>query len=641
MSIRTVAVYSQADLNSPHVRLADIAVPIGPPEASASYLDADKIINAARDTGAEAIHPGYGFLSENPEFAEKTRKAGFIFIGPSADVITQMGLKDAAKKKMAAAGVPVVPGYDGTDQSAAVLEAKAKETGYPVLIKARAGGGGKGMRRVDRPDDFAASLKAAVREAEASFGDGHVIIEKYIAAPRHIEVQIISDTHGNHLHLFERDCSLQRRYQKVIEEAPAPDMPDEVRQAMTQAALKAAQAIGYTGAGTVEFIADGSKGLRADSFWFMEMNTRLQVEHPVTEMITGIDLVEWQIRIASGEALPLRQQDISIRGHAVEARIYAENPAQNFLPAPGRITGLSWPRARGLRIDSGARSGDEISRYYDPMIAKMICHAADRNSAFEQLADALCHTHLTGTASNLSFLAQLCRHPLVRAATLDTQFIDRQLDGLITLPAPPPAIMLIACLASTEILGQPAAGWRQWGAGHTPCLLDDGNMVYRCIVAAHSNDSFSIEYDGSSSSLTGLRCKKQRNGQLWQAAGEHSFISATSCMAGDQLSVSDGIHKWQFRRHDYIHTEHKGNISAELKAPMTATVRQIAITAGEEVKQGQSLVILEAMKMEYNLKAERSGQIKDIAVKAGQGVNDGDILLRFETEQNNEESKND
>ena len=403
LGVATVAVYSDADANARHVRMADEAVHIGPPQPAQSYLLGDRIIQVALDTGAQGIHPGYGFLSENPDFVDAVEKAGLTFIGPSSDAIRKMGLKDAAKKLMEEAGVPVVPGYHGENQDPAFLADQAKDIGYPVLIKAVAGGGGKGMRRVDDPADFADALASAQGEAQTAFGNPDVLIEKYILSPRHIEVQVFGD--GTHaVHLFERDCSLQRRHQKVIEEAPAPGMTEEVREAMGMAGVRAAEAIGYKGAGTVEFIVDGANGLRTDGFWFMEMNTRLQVEHPVTEEITGVDLVEWQLRVASGEGLPKQQDELTITGHAFEARLYAEDVPKGFLPATGTLSHLKFPE--GARADTGVRAGDTISPFYDPMIAKLTVHAGSRAAALRMLSSALSHTEVAGSVTNLAFLGR-------------------------------------------------------------------------------------------------------------------------------------------------------------------------------------------------------------------------------------------
>jgi len=431
MGIKTVAVYSDADAEALHVLEADEAINIGPSAALESYLNSDNIIEAAKRSGAEAIHPGYGFLSENPDFVEAVIAAGLVFIGPSADAIRAMGLKDAAKVLMERSGVPVVPGYHRDIQDAQFLAVEAKKIGYPVLIKARAGGGGKGMRLVQNPSEFVAGLEGAVSEGKASFGDGHVLIEKFISSPRHIEIQVFGDNHGNVVHMFERDCSLQRRHQKVIEEAPAPGMSEEMRSAMGKAAVKAAKSVDYSGAGTVEFIVDGSEGLRPDRFWFMEMNTRLQVEHPVTEMITGLDLVELQLKVANDEALPFSQEDLSINGWAFEARIYAEDAAKGFLPSIGRLSHFEMPDDLA-RIDSGVSEGGVISPHYDPMIGKVITHGEDRHQALANMRAALDHTYIAGVTTNVGFLAALCHDEGFSEGRVDTGLIDRRLDSLIS-----------------------------------------------------------------------------------------------------------------------------------------------------------------------------------------------------------------
>src|SRR5947208_1780377 len=411
LGMRVIAVYSEADAGAPHVRTADEAYLIGPPPARESYLVIGKLIEAAALAHADCIHPGYGFLSENPQFAEACAAMGIAFVGPPPAAIRAMGLKDQAKALMEKAGVPVVPGYHGELQDPKFLKEKAYQIGYPVLIKAVAGGGGKGMRRVDKHAEFDAALEGATREAQSAFGDPRVLIEKYVTAPRHIEMQVFADRNGNVIHLNERDCSLQRRHQKVIEEAPAPGMTAEVRAAMGRAATEAARAVGYEGAGTVEFIADGAKGLRPDGFWFMEMNTRLQVEHPVTEAITGLDLVELQFRVAAGETLPLAQNDVRIDGHAAEARLYAEDPERNFLPSTGKLAALEFPAGEGLRVDTGVEAGAVVSPYYDPMIAKVIAHGRDRTQALARLATALGETVVVGPRSNAAFLGKLASHP--------------------------------------------------------------------------------------------------------------------------------------------------------------------------------------------------------------------------------------
>ena len=467
MGVRTVAVHSDADANALHVEMADEAVHIGPSPVGESYLRGDRIIAAAKATGAEAIHPGYGFLSENPDFVDQVVAAGLVFIGPSAASIRAMGLKDAAKRLMEKAGVPVVPGYHGEDQGLVLLAGKAREIGYPVLIKARAGGGGKGMRRVENPDDFSEALSGARREAKAAFGDDAVLVEKYVEKPRHIEVQVFGDNFGNAVHLFERDCSAQRRHQKVIEEAPAPGMTAEMRKAMTEAAVKAAKAIGYSGAGTIEFIADASDGLRPDKFWFMEMNTRLQVEHPVTEMVTGIDLVEWQLRVAAGEKLPKAQGQIALNGHAFEARLYAEDPGKGFLPAIGTLHHLEFPQTApagsSLRVETGVRAGDAISPFYDPMIAKLVAHGPDRTSALDALVGALEATEIAGSVTNAAFLAALARDADFAAGEVDTGLIARKQEALTALPAPSPEIIAAAALAASGI-GEQAVSDDPWSS---------------------------------------------------------------------------------------------------------------------------------------------------------------------------------
>ncbi len=445
MGVRTIAVHSDVDAAMPFVREADTAVCIGPAPARASYLDQAKILGAARETGAAAIHPGYGFLSENAEFAEAVIAAGLVWVGAPPAAIRAMGLKDAAKARMMAAGVPVTPGYLGDDQSPERLRAEADAIGYPVLIKAVAGGGGKGMRRVEASGDFAEALASCRREAAASFGDDRVLIEKYLPTPRHIEVQVFGDTHGTVVHLFERDCSLQRRHQKVIEEAPAPGMDAATRAAVCDAAVKAARAVDYVGAGTIEFIADASEGLRADRIWFMEMNTRLQVEHPVTEAITGVDLVEWQLRVASGEPLPLRQDELAIDGHAMEARLYAENPATGFLPSTGPLTRLRLPA--GIRIDSGVEEGGKVTPFYDPMIAKLIAHAPDRAAAAAKLAAACAAVEVWPVRTNAAFLARAAADPEFVAGRVDTGFIARHADRLVPAGGPDDTVAAAAAAA--------------------------------------------------------------------------------------------------------------------------------------------------------------------------------------------------
>ena len=485
MGLRTIAVYSEADAQALHVRLADEAMLIGPAPARESYLDAARILAAARESGAEAIHPGYGFLSENAEFAESVIAAGLVWVGPNPDSIRAMGLKDAAKARMIAAGVPVTPGYLGEDQSPDRLAAEADAVGYPVLIKAVAGGGGKGMRRVDEPAAFAEALASCRREAAASFGDDRVLIEKYILSPRHIEVQVFGDRHGQVVHLFERDCSLQRRHQKVIEEAPAPGMDDATREAVCGAAVRAAQAVDYVGAGTIEFIADASEGLRADRVWFMEMNTRLQVEHPVTEAITGVDLVEWQLRVAAGEPLPMAQADLSIRGHAIEARLYAEDPAKGFLPAIGTLEVFDLGDDPAIRIDTGVEEGAEITPWYDPMIAKVIAHGDTRDEAREALADALDEAVIWPVRTNAGFLVQALDHPDFASGQVDTSLIAREGEAL--MPPTEPSEEALAEAAAALIGHDALSGFRLNAAPRrTARFLLDGRPI--TVDFAHAGD---------------------------------------------------------------------------------------------------------------------------------------------------------
>ena len=464
LGIRTVAVCSDADCDALHVATAGEAWRLGPADAARSYLDVERVIAAAKAAGADAVHPGYGFLSENPVFAEACEEAGLVFVGPPADAIRTMGLKDAAKRAMEAAGVPVVPGYHGADQDPAALLAQARGIGFPVLVKAVAGGGGKGLRRAEAEAGFAEALEGARREARSSFGDDRVLVERCIERPRHVEVQVFADTHGHAVHLFERDCSLQRRHQKVVEEAPAPGMTEAMRAAMGAAAVAAAKAIGYRGAGTVEFIADASEGLREDRFWFMEMNTRLQVEHPVTEMVTGTDLVEWQLRVAAGEPLPAEQAGLSIAGHAVEARVYAEDPERGFLPATGVVAHLALPPESGdLRIDHGLRVGDAVTAHYDPMLAKVIVHGPDRTAALARLAGALRAFEIAGVTTNLPFLSRLVAHPGFRAGEVDTGLIDRALDTLTARGPVPEPVLAAAAMYAAGVLDAPAGGMRAAG----------------------------------------------------------------------------------------------------------------------------------------------------------------------------------
>ena len=612
MGIRTVAVYSDADAKALHVRSADEAVHIGASPARESYLVGSKIIGAALATKAEAIHPGYGFLSENADFAQAVIDAGLIWVGPHPDSIRAMGLKDAAKARMIAAGVPVTPGYLGADQSPVTLKAEADAIGYPILIKAVAGGGGKGMRRVDEAAAFGDALESCQREASSSFGDDRVLLEKYILSPRHIEVQVFGDTHGNVVHLFERDCSLQRRHQKVIEEAPAPGMDDATRAAICDAAVKAARAVDYVGAGTIEFIADtsdkedGGSGLRADRIWFMEMNTRLQVEHPVTQEITGVDLVEWQLRVASGEALPKRQDELEINGWAIEARLYAEDPAKGFLPSVGRLEhfdlgdiGIENVAIGGLpRIETGVEEGDAISPFYDPMIAKIIGWGEDRDGAIEALCGALAEAEVWPVRTNAGFLFNALTHPVFVAADLDTGFIAREQYELVPSPEPSEAI------------------WR--GAAEV-ALADDGDDPFSGL------DGFRLNAQPSEAVALG-NARKFRTISL-SSPGPTAEISG---FRDDQRVVvfADG----QAFTFD-LATRGSPDAAAgtgALIAPMPGRVTAVDVAPGATVSKGQRILTLEAMKMEHALLAPFDGVVAEVNVEAGAQVQVDAVLARVE-----------
>lgn len=588
LGIRTIAVHSDVDAAMPFVREADEAVCIGTAAAADSYLRQDRILEAARATGAQAIHPGYGFLSENAEFAEAVVAAGLVWVGAPPASIRAMGLKDAAKARMIAAGVPVTPGYLGEDQDPARLQAEADAIGYPVLIKAVAGGGGKGMRQVDAAGDFADALASCKREAAASFGDDRVLIEKYILSPRHIEVQVFGDTQGNVVHLFERDCSLQRRHQKVIEEAPAPGMDEATRAAVCEAAVRAAKAVAYVGAGTIEFIADGSEGLRADRIWFMEMNTRLQVEHPVTEAITGQDLVEWQLRVAAGEPLPKVQDQLAIRGWAMEARLYAENPSTGFLPSTGPLNRLRFPA--GVRVDSGVEEGGAVTPYYDPMIAKLIVHGESRGQAAARLAAAAGGTQVWPVRTNAAFLARAAAHPEFVAGRVDTGFIARHAEALIPPADPSPAIVAAAAAA---IL---------------PPASDDPWTALRGFRAnAAPAERVAVDIAGA-------------------------LHSARPAML-DGAEVADGVlfangEAWPFgpRRAGQGGSGNEGD--GALLAPMPGRVIAVAVAAGQAVARGERLLVLEAMKMEQALVAPFDGIVTDLKVAEGAQVTEGMLLAR-------------
>lgn len=623
MGIATVAIYSDADARSLHVEMADEAVHIGPSPAADSYLRDDRIVRAAIDTHAEAIHPGYGFLSENADFADQVTAAGLVFIGPSAASIRAMGMKDAAKRLMERAGVPVVPGYHGDGQELVLLAGKAREIGYPVLIKARAGGGGRGMRKVDDPDDFPEALSAARREARSTFGDERVIVEKFIENPRHIEVQVFGDGFGNIVHLFERDCSIQRRHQKVIEEAPAPGMSDEMRAVITDSAIKAAQTMSYLGAGTVEFIVDASEELRPDRFWFMEMNTRLQVEHPVTEMITGLDLVEWQLRVAAGEKLPKTQEEITFEGHAFEARIYAEDASRGFLPATGTLHHLAFPEpSQSVRMDTGVRAGDTISSFYDPMIAKLVVRGTDRASALDALSLALETTEIAGATTNISFLAALTRDADFSRGHVDTGLIERGREALTTLPAPSQDVLSAAILAASGIdtLARDDDPWSTL-AGYAHFHPVEQKICLRAADGREMAAFMSARADGQQSiRIAGEKTGRAVNpGQLPHAIRWPGHVTVFSRGNAFNFAVTDPFAKPD-REEKHI---------ADLHAPMPGLVKVVRVAKGETVAKGQPLLVLEAMKMEHLIAAPRAGVIADIA-EAGAQIDEGSVLVTFE-----------
>ncbi len=620
LGLRTIAVYSEADAQALHVRVCDEAYLIGPPPAAQSYLVMDKIIAVAKASGADCIHPGYGFLSENAGFAQACADAGIVFVGPPPDAIRAMGLKDRAKALMEKAGVPVVPGFHGDMQEPKFLQRKAYEIGYPVLIKAVAGGGGKGMRKVERHADFDAALEAAQREAQNAFGDARVLIEKYVSAPRHIEVQVFADGHGNAIHLNERDCSLQRRHQKVIEEAPAPGMSADLRARMGQAAVAAALAVGYQGAGTVEFIADSAGGLKDDGFWFMEMNTRLQVEHPVTEAVTGLDLVEWQFRIAAGETLPLKQDQVRLDGYAVEARLYAEDPERGFLPSTGKLVALRFPKADGLRVDTGVEAGDTVTPFYDPMIAKIIAHGATRNDALDALANALEATVVAGPRSNAGFLAALARADAFRQGDFDTGFIDAHLgelgatrQGLDRAAAARGAEMLLAQERARLASAGSASPWDaddafQLSGARTLSLplIAEGESVTAQVSYGHGVPVVSIDGTPAASDAVAIAAE---DAVYVLRAGRQTKVTLRD-LALDEAGDAGG-----------------GGL---VRAPMHGKVLAVLVEKGTAVTRGQRVAIIEAMKMEHTLTAPVDGTVAEVAVEQGAQVPEGAKVLLIE-----------
>jgi len=611
MGIETVAVYSDADAQAPHVLEATFARRLGPLPARESYLDSAKVLAAAEDAGADAIHPGYGFLSENAQFAQAVIDAGLVWVGPPPWAILAMGLKDAAKRLMSEAGVPTTPGYLGEDQTEQRLQAEADQIAYPVLIKAVAGGGGKGMRRVDAREDFVAALASCKREASASFGDDRVLLETYVTRPRHIEVQVFADQYGDAVHLFERDCSLQRRHQKVIEEAPAPGMDEATRAAVVDAAVKAAKAVGYQGAGTIEFIADGSGPLRADRIWFMEMNTRLQVEHPVTEMITGLDLVDWQLRIARGEPLPLPQSAITRSGHAMEARLYAETPANGFLPSTGPLDHFRAPTADIARVDAGVMQGGDVTPFYDPMIAKIIVHAETREAAARKLAAACGRVEVWPVKTNAGFLARCAAHPDFIAGRIDTGFIDARLDALAAGPGAPAPVLQSAArllLAAPDPASQlePASPWSPL-AGAFGFRLNAPPVAVTYLT--YDSAILRIEIDP-------------------KATAPSEGFTRTD----DGVVIFDRGEAYSFAAPDYGGGAVTAASSGSLISPMPGRIVSVGAEVGASVVKGQAIVTLEAMKMEHSLKAPFAGTLATLSVKPGDQVAEGVILARIDEE---------
>ena len=642
LGIASVAVYSEADAAALHVRLADEAYCIGGPAPADSYLRGDAVIQAALGSGAQAIHPGYGFLSENAAFAEAVAAAGLVFIGPGAGSMRRMGSKAGAKQLMAQAGVPVVPGYNGEDQALATLSREAARTGFPLMVKAAHGGGGKGMRVVHRLEDFVPALESCQREALGAFGRDRVLLERYVSSPRHIEIQVFGDTHGNVIHLNERECSAQRRYQKVLEESPSPFLTPQLRQAMGEAAVLAARAIDYVNAGTVEFIVDPD-----GAFYFMEINTRLQVEHPVTEVVTGLDLVEWQLRVAAGEPLPLAQEQVPQQGHAIEVRLYAEDPESGFLPASGTLRALQLPPTSAhVRIDAGVEAGDTVTVFYDPMIAKLIVHDADRARALARLRGALTQCHVAGTKTNLGFLEALARHPAVVEARIDTGYLDRHLDEFTT-PGEPPARSLLAAAATAFLLRQQgeerrraaaaephspwarADGWRLHGRAPRRLRLQAGGQVHALLATGQDGD-WTLEVDGSRFAISGARLA---DGVMdLRIDGQGRRVPAF--FDGDTVELHDGRRRlpvqWLPAERGEGSDESSGD--GRVLAPMPGRVVLVKATAGQAVAAGAELLVMEAMKMELTVRAPREGIVAELRAVAGDFVEADTVLARVAAE---------
>ncbi|KFF48214.1 3-methylcrotonyl-CoA carboxylase [Gammaproteobacteria bacterium MFB021] len=668
LGLRTIAVYSDADARARHVREADEAIRLGPAAAGESYLAIDKVIAAAQRSGADAIHPGYGFLSENAEFVAACDTAGLVFIGPPASAIAAMGDKAAAKARMASAGVPLVPGYHGEAQDDALLREEAGKIGYPVLLKASAGGGGKGMRVVESEREFQAALDGCRRESRAAFGDERMLIEKYLTQPRHVEVQVFCDSQGNGVYLFERDCSVQRRHQKVLEEAPAPHLPEALRREMGEAAVRAAQEIGYVGAGTVEFLLDAAAETTQENgspFYFMEMNTRLQVEHPVTEMISGEDLVEWQLRVAAGLALPKAQSELKLTGHAIEARLYAEDPDNDFLPATGKLLRFALPLESAdlhgrIRLDSGVEAGDTVTMHYDPMLAKLIVHGEDRGQALAEMARALAALDISGVTTNRRFLQRLVTHPDFIAAELNTRFIEHHHDDLFAAPHATDADIARAALVAMEHLAngtprtddpwQRSDGWRLNAPRRLRLVFQetDGSGTYEVIATqaltqgpaqgltqepAQATWQLQVQREGEVTSRLAVQCQRLDNDTLALTLNGHRqrlFARLDPASEGDAIVLTAAGQEsrliWRRAdRADHLPQE----TEAKLTAPMHGTVVALLVEPGQTVEKGTPLVVVEAMKMEHTLSAPADGAVEAFHVAVGDAVAQGDELLAF------------
>ena len=634
LGIQTVAVYSDADKNSLHVRDSDQSFHIGPSPSTESYLQIDNILQVAKECGADAIHPGYGFLSENSEFAKKCNDAGLVFIGPPADSIEKMGKKDVAKRIMEDVGVPVIPGYHGESQDIEYLASVAKKIGYPILIKASAGGGGKGMRIVHSKDEFRDSINAVQRESQSSFGDQSCIIEKYLPKTRHIEVQIFGDNQGNYVHLFERDCSIQRRYQKVIEEAPAPGFSEELRRELGNIAIQVAKAVDYANAGTVEFIADISNGLTIDSIYFMEMNTRLQVEHPVTECITGQDLVEWQFMIAAGESIPVNQNEIRIDGSAIEARIYAEDPTNNFLPSIGKLNHFDLPGGE-IRVDTGVQQNDEISQFYDPMIAKVICHADSRSEVISQLNSVLSKSFIVGVKTNIPFIRKILNHNAFLSGKVETGIVDKNIEKLIEIQPPSAEIFAIAALASCGLLDSSECndpwkfirGWRNWGKSKCSARIKWQDEISDMQIEIVNNENFSV-FDGENS--TSIHTSGEHEGEYKLNINDSvEFVRVYGF--DEKITVLNDGETFEFLipKTDYLeefNTEENNQITAQIPS----VIKEIKVNENDSVERGQKLLVLEAMKMEHSINSSRDGVVSEVCVEVGQQVKESEVLIKFE-----------